>query len=141
MNALRLGLCVLLALVLPALAVAQTTETEVRATAAAGAWLTVMDDARYGEAWDGASSIFRGAVGKDLWVKQAAAVRGPLGRVSSRKAASTAREKNPPGAPPGEYVRIEFDTGFAESSPTRRETVSLFRESDGSWRVAGYFIR
>ncbi len=122
-------------------AAAQATDEEMRATASAEAWLLVMDTGRFGEAWDGASAGFRGAVAKDAWVKQATAVRTPLGNAKSRKRSSVSSQKNPPGAPPGEYVVIGFDTDFADSSPTRRETVSLFREPDGLWRVAGYFVR
>jgi hypothetical protein len=121
--------------------VAQVTDDERRATTTAEAWLLVMDVGRFGEAWEGASTGFRAAVSRDAWVKQAAAVRSPLGNVKSRKVVSVSSQKNPPGAPSGDYVIVVFETDFAESSPTRRETVSVYREVDGSWRVTGYFVR
>lgn len=120
---------------------AQAGDEEGRAAAAAQAWVLLMDSGRFAETWDGASAGFRGAVGRDAWAKQAAAVRGPLGKVNARKAVEVTTQKNPPGAPPGDYVIVAFETDFADSAPRRRETVSTIREPDGNWRVIGYFIR
>jgi len=103
--------------------------------------LAVLAAASHASAQAGASAGFRGAVGRDAWAKQAAAVRGPLGKVNARKAVEVTTQKNPPGAPPGDYVIVAFETDFADSAPRRRETVSTIREPDGNWRVIGYFIR
>ena len=40
----------------------------------------------------------------------------------------------------GEYASLVFRTSFANQADAR-ETVTLERESDGAWRVVGYFIR
>ena len=45
-----------------------------------------------------------------------------------------------PGAPDGEYRVFQFDTSF-EHKQTAVETVTAVLETDGSWRIAGYFIR
>jgi hypothetical protein len=45
-----------------------------------------------------------------------------------------------PGAPDGEYVVVQFDTTF-ENKQTALESVVMMKQSDGSWRVAGYRIK
>ncbi|MFC5514095.1 DUF4019 domain-containing protein [Massilia jejuensis] len=49
-------------------------------------------------------------------------------------------KKDLPGAPPGEYVIIVYDSVFS-NMPTVVETVTQMREVDGAWKVSGYFIR
>jgi len=44
-----------------------------------------------------------------------------------------------PGAPDGDYALLEFRTSFAKKTNSR-ETVTLEREADDTWRVIGYFI-
>ena len=44
-----------------------------------------------------------------------------------------------PNSPPGEYVVIEYQTSF-QARPIATETVTLMKQKDSSWRVAGYFI-
>jgi hypothetical protein len=46
----------------------------------------------------------------------------------------------PNGAPEGEYALIVYRTAYGNRVDTR-ETVTLERETDGTWRVIGYFIR
>jgi hypothetical protein len=48
--------------------------------------------------------------------------------------------KSLPGAPDGEYVVIQYDTGF-EHKQSAVETVTPMLDKDGKWRVSGYFIR
>ena len=45
-----------------------------------------------------------------------------------------------PGAPPASYVLIQNSVSF-EKRPAGIETVTMVREEDGNWRLAGYFIR
>ena len=45
-----------------------------------------------------------------------------------------------PGAPDGQYVVIQFDTQF-ERKRTAIETVTPMLDTDGQWRVSGYFVR
>ena len=40
----------------------------------------------------------------------------------------------------GEYVVLMFNTGFDQRSAAA-ETVTVVKEPDGVWRVAGYFIK
>ncbi len=103
------------------------------------AWLSTVDAARYPESWEMASTMFRSAVSKEMWVTKIGSVREPLGRVESRKLQAATYSKTLPGAPDGEYVVAKFRTSF-EHKRDAVETVVSAREKDGSWRLAGYFI-
>lgn len=113
---------------------------EQEAIAAADAWLTVVDGERYAESWDQAASYFKGAVGNDQWQAQVGAVRKPLGKLVSRKLKSKQFTTTLPGAPDGKYVVIQYDTAF-ENKAAAVETVTPMADTDGKWRVSGYYIR
>jgi hypothetical protein len=111
-----------------------------KATKAADSWLTLIDEGQYGESWQQASSIFRGAITKDAWARQVASVRAPLGAVESRKLNFAKYETSLPGAPDGEYVVIQYATSFANKKAAV-ETVTPMLGKDGKWHVSGYYIR
>lgn len=110
------------------------------AQAAAASWLKIVDKADYATSWEEAAKLFKGAVTKDQWKQAAAGVRGPLGRVISRKVKSREYKEKVPGAPDGKYVIVQFDTVFDKKS-SAVETVTPMLDPDGKWRVSGYFIR
>jgi len=127
-------------LVLLGAAMARAAETnEAAAVQSAEAWLKLIDAGQYGTSWDEAASMFRKAVSRASWEKQAAAVREPLGKVLARKLAAKQLAHELPGAPDGTYVVLSFDTRF-EHKERGRETVTMMLE-DGRFRGAGYFIR
>jgi hypothetical protein len=103
-------------------------------------WLKLVDASRYPESWDAASGLFRSAVTRDQWSQAVGGVRTPLGALVSRKLKSREFSKTLPGAPDGQYVTIQYDTVF-EKKAAAVETVVGMLDADGSWRVAGYFIR
>ena len=67
-------------------------------------------------------------------------VRGPLGKLVSRKLKSREYTEKMPGAPDGKYVVIQYDSVF-EKKASAVETVTSMADPDGAWRVSGYFIR
>ncbi len=77
---------------------------------------------------------------KDQWIKSIAAVRGPLGTLKIRTLQSAKPTKALPGAPDGEYVVLQYGTSFANKQ-SAVETITPMLESDGRWRVSGYYIR
>ena len=111
-----------------------------KAQVAARSWLALTDEAKYGQSWDEAASLFKSAVTKADWEKAVKGVRSPLGAVVSRKIQSATFTRTLPGAPDGEYVVIKFETQF-QNKAAAVETVTPMREKDGSWKVSGYFIR
>ena len=65
------------------------------------------------------------------------AAREPL---VSRALKSETRAAELPGAPDGEYAVLQFESTF-EKKKNAIETVTPMRDVDGSWRIAGYFIK
>jgi hypothetical protein len=110
------------------------------AMAAAEAWVAMVDRGNYGASWDAAAEVFRSGIERSKWETTAVSVRGPLGPVNARKVRMANFTRTLPGAPAGEYVVIQFDTRF-ENRPLTTEIVTPMREKDGSWRVAGYYVR
>lgn len=110
------------------------------ATAAAEAWLALVDEGRYGDSWDSACELFRGAVSKQQWEAQVRGARGPLGANESRAVSSAEYATELPGAPDGEYVVIQYNASFANKD-VAVETITPMRDPDGVWRVSGYYIR
>ena len=52
----------------------------------------------------------------------------------------TSRYRSPAWTPDGQYVVFQFDTQF-ESKRAAIETVTPMLDTDGQWRVSGYFVR
>jgi len=114
--------------------------SEGKALEAAKKWLTLVDKGEYGKSWEAAAGYFKGAVAENQWEQAVNAIRGPLGKVISRKVKSKQYATSLPGAPDGEYVVIQFDTSF-EKKKSAAETITPMKEKDGTWRVSGYFIK
>jgi hypothetical protein len=110
------------------------------AQAAAESWLKLVDDGKYEESWDQAAKLFKGAVTKEQWKMAVAGVRGPLGKLVSRKLKS--REYMEKGARrPGREVRRHTVRHRLRKKASAVETVTPMVDPDGAWRVSGYFIR
>jgi len=114
--------------------------SEAAGVQAAEAWLKLVDAGQYGASWDEASAMFRKAVPRSTWEKQAAAAREPLGKLVSRKLASKQLTHALPGAPDGTYVVVIYETRF-EHKERARETVTTMLDAGGRFRGAGYFIQ
>jgi hypothetical protein len=119
---------------------AARSDREKAAIAAAEKWLTIVDKGEYMESWKESSEYFKQAVTQDQWEQAVQAVRGPFGKLISRKVKSATYTTSLPGAPDGQYVVIQFNTSF-ENKKSRVETVTPRMDSDGKWRVSGYYIK
>ena len=115
------------------------SETEDALTAAEH-WLAMTDGGDYAGSWAAGAEFFRNAVSEAQWEQSLGAARKPLGAVVSREVKSRKYTESLPGAPDGEYVVIQFATTF-EHKASAIETVTPMLESDGEWRVSGYFIK
>jgi hypothetical protein len=111
-----------------------------KATKVANAWLKLVDAGKYKLTWEQAPEVFRNHVSPDQWEAKVRDTRKPLGALLSRKFKSATFQNDVPGAPPGEYVIVEYDTSF-ENKKDAIETVTPMRDKEGAWQVAGYFIR
>ena len=110
------------------------------AVQAGTSWLALVDGGKYAESWSEASEIFRGSVPEARWVELAGATRKPLGKLLARKLTSKTYSTSLPGAPDGEYVVVQYASSFTDKKAAV-ETVSLKKEQDGRWKVAGYYVR
>ena len=108
--------------------------------ASAQSWLVQIDSGNYAKSWKEASAYFRGAMTEKGWVDALNGTRKPLGKLISRKLAKTQNAQSLPGAPDGNYVVMQFATGF-ENKKDAVETVTFMREKDGKWKAAGYYIK
>ena len=139
MRALLLASILCLVFPLSALCDSQP-EKEAKAIMAAEHFLALVDQEKYGESWEVASSFFVSRVSREEWENTVASVRPPLGSPINRSVKSSKYMTSLPGVPDGEYVVILFSSSF-EHKKTAIETVTAMYDNDGQWRVAGYFIR
>ena len=133
--AVLLAAGLLLATALPALA-----DGQAQAQKAALAWLELLDQGQYGQAWDQAAPLVQKNITRAKWeglLKQLAAKTGPAGQ---RKLLRSQAMTNPPDAPPGNYVLLTYAPGFPKS-PMTLEQLALRQGPQGQWRVAGYFLK
>ncbi len=119
---------------------AQDSPKEKAALKAAKAWLALVDSGKYAKSWQEAATYFRDSVSRGQWEQSLKGVRKPLGSVVSRKVTEKTYTSSLPGAPDGEYVVIRFETSFANKKEAV-ETVTPMLDSDGHWRVSGYYIK
>ena len=107
---------------------------------AARDWLALTDRLDAANSLQTAGAKFRAQLTAESWAKALRSAREPLGAAQQRAAVSTAFRKDIPGGPDGNYALLQFRTAFANKSEGH-ESVTLELESDGVWRVIGYFIR
>jgi hypothetical protein len=110
------------------------------AQAAARDWLALADRSDAQASWNAAGKKFQTAMPTAGWADALSKARTPLGPVKNRTIFKTGFKKTFPGAPDGDYALIIYTTSFANKAEGH-ETLTLERESDGMWRVVGYFIR
>ena len=106
----------------------------------AQSWLNLIDAGEYGRSWETSSAFFRAAVSEAGWIAAVQAARKPFGACIQREQTGRQEATSLPGAPDGDYLILLFTTNFA-SKKAARETLTLMREPDRQWRVAGYFIQ
>ena len=110
------------------------------AISASLAWLALVDAGKYQESWQQAAENFKNIVEQNQWESSMVAYRKPLGNVLSRNLMFKKYTNTLPGAPDGEYVVIQYKTSF-ENKASAVETVTPMLDSDGIWRVSGYYIK
>jgi hypothetical protein len=126
-----------------ALAAGAATAQDPRASAAQAAarsWLALADKGDANASWTAGGKKFQEALTPENWALALSDARAPLGALTSRAVLSTRFTNTLPGGSEGDYALIVFETNF-EKKGISRESVTLERGSDGTWRVIGYFIR
>ena len=115
-------------------------DSKAAARNAALEWLALTDSKQYSESWDEAGSLFKINVSRMQWLSAMRSVRTPLGAMQSRSFVEAEYKTDLPGMPDGKYVVIQYRTSF-ENKADAVETIASTLDSDGLWRVSGYFIR
>ena len=133
----RAAVVLILLFLLAGPAAAQDTAA---AQKAATEWLVLLDAGRYAESWTAAASTFKQAVTTDKWQEAVKTARDQVGPLKSRALKQATPAKDPPGAPAGEYIVFQYGSSF-ERKDTATESVSTVLDTDGRWRVVGYFVR
>lgn len=110
------------------------------AAAAADAWLEKIDAGDVEGTWESAASLFKQLVNLDAWRAAHGQATTVFGRPLSRGLSGTEYRESIPGAPDGQYVVLEYAAEF-ERKKEAVETVVAALDTDGAWRVGGYFIR
>src|SRR5882724_9254092 len=82
----------------------------------ADVWLSLTDSGKYTESWDQSADAFKSTITKEKWQDLLEKSRTPLGKINERKVKSAEYQKSPQGAPAGEFVRIKYDTSFANKA-------------------------
>ena len=136
---LVIGLAIVMML-MPGVALADTTAKEQAAIVAAEKWLALVDAANYAASWQTAAGTLKVAVSQEQFGQSLQAVRAPLGKTISRKLKTKTYATTLPGAPDGEYVVIQYQTAF-QHKKSAIETITPMLDKDGEWRVAGYYIK
>ena len=106
---------------------------------AARDWLAYTDTLDSKTAWDRAAAKFRSSMTVNAWSDALRRERTARGKPERRTLVHTEFRRDVPGYPDGDYALVVFRTVFANVEG--QESVTLEREPDGIWRVAGYVIR
>ena len=103
-------------------------------------WLTLVDGGNYGGAYEEAAVSFRKTIERLKWEVAAQNARAASGPLINRRMRTATFTRTLPGAPDGEYVIMQFDSRFDRQALITEMVVSE-REKDGSWKVAGYWLK
>lgn len=103
------------------------------------AWLALVDVDDVAGTYKTAAKRFHDAMPEDRWAQALQAARDKFGKNVRRTIVSTQPSNGTPSTP-GEFVVMIFRAEF-EKRPDAVETLTLEREADGRWRVAGYLMR
>jgi hypothetical protein len=114
-------------------------EYEQAAVAAADRFVQLIDNDQYDLTWDMAADTFKKSGTKEEWLAMLHMVRKPLGKVLSRTLKTAKHKTRLPGADPGQYVVVQYETDF-ENRKEITETITRMLEPDGQWRISGYYL-
>ena len=102
----------------------------------------LVDKGQEGQVWDGASSITKQLIARDVFANGVSADRKTVGTLITRTPANLSfSESDGKKLPPGLYANVAFATRFASEKQSVRELISFHLDGDNVWRVTGYTLR
>ena len=114
-------------------------DAERAAVAVAADWLALIDGGMYSESWEVAAAQFKNDGSLKKWATTLKKIREPRGKALTREIQSARYKTRLPGAEPGQYVVVKFDTDF-ENKASSVETVITVMDNSGRWRITGYAL-
>jgi hypothetical protein len=117
-----------------------TAATLRTADTAAHSWLALVDQGDIAGSWDEAALVFQVAVTRTKWVQALRSARGPFEPFGARHQIMARYTTDPPNAPPGQYVVLQYETDVSGGRHVV-ETVVPTLDGKRGWRVSGYFVR
>lgn len=105
----------------------------------ASAFLSLLDQQRYVDAWRVGTQYFRSRLSAQEWEQILRDHREPLGPVRARRKLSVRYVDSYETAPPGTYMQVEFSSTFGRTK--RLERLVVKKDFDGNWRITGYQLR
>lgn len=131
--------CFLLLLTLAAPSAAEPL-AENRLIGMAESYVALFDQARYEDAWETMSPLFRALSDYERWARRQQAVRNGYGPLASRSLNRVDRRQTYGQSPDGRYVIVQFRSSFRNKADTN-ETVVLDCRSGSGCTVRDYILR
>jgi len=117
-----------------------TAATVAAAEQAAQAWLAIVDKGDIAKSWDEGAVAFQLAVTQEKWEQAVKSARGPFEPFGARRRIMARYTTEPPNAPPGKYVLLQYNTNVSRGRHVV-ETVVPVLDGKRGWRVSGYWVR
>ncbi len=129
----------LLLLLIPMVSVAAPRSARDVAFTEAEAYLGLLDQQRYVDAWRVSTRYFQSRLSVEKWQQILQTYREPLGEVRARRRLAARHLDYFETAPPGIYMQVEFRSTFGRHK--RLERLVIHKDNDGRWRITSYQLR
>jgi hypothetical protein len=117
-----------------------TAATLRTADTAAHTWLALVDKGEIARGWDEGALVLQLGVTKTKWEQLVRSARAPFEPFGARHQIMARYTTDPPNAPPGQYVLLQYETAVSGGRHVV-ETVVPILDGKRGWRVSGYFVR
>jgi len=117
-----------------------TAATLRTADTAAHTWLALVDKGEIARSWDEGALVLQLGVTKTKWEQLVRSARAPFEPFGTRHQIMARYTTDPPNAPPGQYVLLQYQTDVSGGRQVV-ETVVPTLDGKRGWRVSGYYVR
>tara|TARA_B100000614_G_C14208989_1_gene353093 strand:- start:101 stop:520 length:420 start_codon:yes stop_codon:yes gene_type:complete len=130
----------LILIIIPFTVIGQEKDIENKVKKYVKEWINLVDNEKYNLSWEKSDKLVQNLVSIENWKNLMVGSRNPLGKNISRNIISTENKTEIQGAPDGDYYIIVYKSEF-ENKKNAIETITIKKSEDGSWKVAGYYIK
>ena len=117
-----------------------TAATLRTADTAAHTWLALVDKGEIAKSWEEGALVLQLGVTKTKWEQLVRSARAPFEPFGARHQIMARYTTDPPNAPPGQYVLLQYQTDVSGGRQVV-ETVVPTLDGKRGWRVSGYYVR